>query len=188
MLYVPLVKRLGASVIALLVGVLAFAPVGVAQHHGGSYSRGGGGGHASGGRQGRYAPPAPGGRYAGPYGYAYPAGTYPPGGYPPGYAPGPYGYRPQAYPPAPPARRPNSLGEDWRLQQEEARFGVRHGRFAPLGRVIETLQRRAPGRQLDAGIEYDGGRAIYRVRWITRQGRRIDFLVDAATGAIISQR
>jgi uncharacterized membrane protein YkoI len=85
-------------------------------------------------------------------------------------------------------RRPNSLGADWRLQQEEARFGVRHGQFAPLGRVVENIRRRTPGRQLDAGIEYDGGRAVYRVRWITDRGQRMDFLVDAASGAILGQR
>jgi uncharacterized membrane protein YkoI len=110
----------------------------------------------------------------------------------PGYpASGPRPYDPTGYPPgspAPGARRPNSLGADWRLQQEEARFGVRHGHFAPLGHVIEGLERRAPGRQLDAGIEYDGGRPIYRVRWITVHGRRIDFLVDAVTGAVIGER
>ncbi len=136
---------------------------------------------------GRYAPPAPGGRFAGPYGYAYPAGAYPayppPQPYPQGptYPGGPYGA-------PPPQRRLNSLGSDWRLQQEEARAGVRHGQFAPLGQIIESIARRSPGRQLDAGIEYDGGRAIYRVRWITVHGRRIDFLVDAASGAILGER
>jgi uncharacterized membrane protein YkoI len=54
--------------------------------------------------------------------------------------------------------------------------------------VIEALQRRTPGRQLDTGIEYDGGRAVYRVRWLTSHGRRMDFLVDAATGNILAER
>ena len=27
---------------------------------------------------------------------------------------------------------------------------------------------------------------IYRVRWMTRDGRRVDYLIDAATGAILS--
>ena len=39
-----------------------------------------------------------------------------------------------------------------------------------------------PGRVLDAGLE---GRN-YRVRWATADGRRIDFIVDAETGQIIS--
>jgi hypothetical protein len=156
---------------ALLAGLLGLAGTGLAQQprHG---------------AEGRYAAPG-GGRWAGPYGYAYPAGVYP------GYRAAP-AYPAGAYPPPPygppPPRTSNSLGSDWRLQQEEARAGVRHGQFAPLGRVIEGLQKRVPGRQLDAGIEYDGGRAIYRVRWITIHGRRVDFLVDAATGAILGER
>jgi hypothetical protein len=170
------VIRLATFVTCLVLAFVAMTPAGFAQQHGGGRPEA---------RGGRYPPPAPGGRYAGPYGYAYRAGAYP--NYPraPLY-PGP------AYPPpfvAPPrARAPNSLGADWRLQQEEARSGVRQGQFAPLGRVIAEIGRRAPGRQLDAGIEYDGGRAVYRVRWITLRGRRMDFLVDAASGAIIGER
>lgn len=82
---------------------------------------------------------------------------------------------------------PNSLGGDWRDQQDEARFGVNQGRLAPLNRVIDSINRRAAGRQLDAGIEYMGNRAVYRVRWMTNDGRRIDYLVDAATGTIMSE-
>jgi len=87
-------------------------------------------------------------------------------------------------PPAQP--RPNSLGADWRLQQDEARQGVREHHLMPLGRVIEQLRARTPGRQLDAGLEYQDGRPIYRVRWMTKDGRRIDYLIDAVTGAILS--
>jgi uncharacterized membrane protein YkoI len=65
---------------------------------------------------------------------------------------------------------------------------VRQGQLAPLGRVIEGLQHRMPGRQLDTGLEYDGGRAVYRVRWMTAHGRRVDVLVDAATGAILGEK
>ncbi len=82
---------------------------------------------------------------------------------------------------------PNSLGSDWRQQQEEARFGVKRGRMAPLGQVIGEINRRAPGRQLDAGIEDIGGRPVYRVRWMTANGRRVDYIVDAATGAILGE-
>jgi len=88
----------------------------------------------------------------------------------------------------PPFRGANSLGADWREQQDEARQGVRHGQLAPLGRVIQGIGRRAPGRELDTGIEYHGDRPVYRVRWITAHGQRIDYIVDAASGAILSER
>ncbi|HZK99088.1 MAG TPA: PepSY domain-containing protein [Caulobacteraceae bacterium] len=90
--------------------------------------------------------------------------------------------------PSPPGVRPapNSLGADWREQQTEARQGVKRGHLAPLNQVIAQIRRRTPGRQLDAGIEYRGERPVYRVRWVTTGGRRIDYIVDGATGAILS--
>ena len=81
--------------------------------------------------------------------------------------------------------RSDSLGADWRPQQDEARRGVRQGRMMPLESIAPRLNRRSPGRLLDAGIESRGGLPIYRVRWQAADGRRIDYLVDAATGMII---
>jgi len=88
--------------------------------------------------------------------------------------------------PAAAAHQPNSLGADWRLQQDEVRQCASQRRCVPLGRVIEQIEARSPGRQLDAGLEYQGDRPIYRVRWMTRDGRRVDYLIDATTGAILS--
>lgn len=119
------------------------------------------------------------------------------GGFARGRAPaGPF-YRPYFPVARPPQRRvyaplpdprfgpPNSLGAGWAQQQDEARMGVRRGAMAPLSHVVEGISQRTPGRPLDAGIEYQGGRAVYRVRWITNRGRRIDYIVDAATGAVL---
>ena len=85
--------------------------------------------------------------------------------------------------PAP--RSPDSLGADWGGQQDEVRAGVRQGRFMPLARVIGEIRQHTPGHQLDAGLEEWGGRSCYRVRWATPDGRRIDYLVDAQSGAIL---
>lgn len=60
--------------------------------------------------------------------------------------------------------------------------------MAPLGLVIANLQRRSPGRQLDTAIEFEDGRPVYRVRWLTRQGKRVDFVVDAATARFLGER
>jgi uncharacterized membrane protein YkoI len=79
----------------------------------------------------------------------------------------------------------DSLGSDWRPQQDEARAGVRQGRMLPLESVLPRMARRTPGRMLDAGIENRGGQPVYRVRWQAIDGRRIDYIVDAATGAIL---
>lgn len=80
----------------------------------------------------------------------------------------------------------DSLGSGWREQQDQVQRGVREGRFVSLAQVIQTLRRRTPGRQLDAGLEGGpAGRPVYRVRWAADDGRRIDYLVDAETGAIL---
>ena len=89
---------------------------------------------------------------------------------------------------AQPAPAGESLGAAWREQQSEARDTVRAGRHVPLERVIEEIRRRSPGRLLDTGIEQGpDGRSVYRVRWAASSGRRIDFLVDAGSGAILSE-
>jgi uncharacterized membrane protein YkoI len=92
-----------------------------------------------------------------------------------------------AQPASPPPPRGDSLGADWREQQNEARAKVLQGRHIPLERVIAEIRRRTPGRLLDTGIEQGpDGRSVYRVRWAASSGRRIDFLVDAQSGAILS--
>jgi uncharacterized membrane protein YkoI len=82
-------------------------------------------------------------------------------------------------------RRGDSLGAGWRPQQDEARDRVRGGDILPLARVLGEIRRRTPGRQLDVGLEDAGGRPVYRVRWAAEDGRRIDYLVDARTGAVL---
>ena len=103
-------------------------------------------------------------------------------------------YDPRSAPPsvyaAPRAQEPgrNSLGAYWGQQQDAARRGVREGRLLQLGQVTANIRRNVPGRMLDAGLEPGpDGRPAYRVRWAAAGGRRIDFIVDAATGAIIGQ-
>jgi uncharacterized membrane protein YkoI len=79
----------------------------------------------------------------------------------------------------------DSLGAGWGEQQDDARRGVQAGRNLQLGQIIEIIRRQTPGRMLDAGLEQAGGRTVYRVRWAADGGRRIDYLVDAQTGAIL---
>jgi uncharacterized membrane protein YkoI len=82
----------------------------------------------------------------------------------------------------------DSLGADYSLQQDAARAAVKQGRYLPLSRIIAEIHRQNPGRELDAGLEQAGARAVYRVRWAGRDGRRIDYIVDAQTGAILSAK
>ncbi len=61
----------------------------------------------------------------------------------------------------------------------------RVGRLLPLTQVIEQIRRREPGRLLNAGLE-PGDPPLYRVRWASDDGRRIDYLVDAESGQVLS--
>ena len=70
-------------------------------------------------------------------------------------------------------------------RQDDARRGVREGRLAPLSQILSEIRRRTPGRQLDAGLESERGRPVYRVRWAALDGRRIDYIVDAESGRIL---
>jgi len=133
--------------------------------------------------------PPPHAAYPGAYGRARTA--YPP--------PAPYGSPlrspyadrpyPYAYPPPPAAYAPAfgaGYGGTWRAEQDEVRRAVRDGRHVPLSQAIAAVSQRTPGHVLDAGVEGGpDGRAVYRLRWATNGGRRIDYLVDAATGAIV---
>ena len=112
------------------------------------------------------------------YGYGYP---YPPQRYAPAPA-----YAPPRYS-APPPRRSYESEGGWGATRQ-APPGAYTGHAAPLSGVIETLRRRTPGRELDAAVDFVDGRPVYRVEWLTARGRRMDYLVDAESGAILSGR
>lgn len=82
-------------------------------------------------------------------------------------------------------QRDGVAGRALRGPEARAADDVRGGRLVPLARVIQQIEARSPGRLLDAALE-DQGRPVYRVRWAANDGRRLDFVVDAVSGQIIS--
>jgi hypothetical protein len=60
-------------------------------------------------------------------------------------------------------------------------------RLVPLNAVVDAIARSVPGRLLDASPPSGGPRPVYRIRWQANSGQRIDFVVDAQTGAIIGR-
>jgi hypothetical protein len=136
-------------------------------------------------REGGYRAPAGGYAPAPRFRGGGPMDRRAPGGALYGYAP-PEPYATPRYA-APLPRRPFTAIPGWR-ETPEAIPGLRAHRMAPLGGVIQSIQRLSPGRQLDAEVGYLGGRPVYRVLWVTVRGRRMDYVVDAETGAIISGR
>lgn len=170
----PALRAIVGALACILCGAVA-AQGRYAPHGGGGAPRGGFG------MGGRGAPMR---REGAPFGYASPYGP------PPRYAPPP---PPRGYE-SPPPRRPYDAPPGWRAAPREppgiARdaYGMDRPRMASLSYVIEGIQRRSPGRQLDSQVDYLDGRPVYRVRWLTLRGRRMDYIVDAETGVILSGR
>jgi len=74
-------------------------------------------------------------------------------------------------------RRGPDGGQRW--SPDQARDGVRNGRLRPLSDIIGELQARFGGRLLGQELENEGPRTVYRIRWMTQDGRRVDLVVDA---------
>jgi uncharacterized membrane protein YkoI len=66
--------------------------------------------------------------------------------------------------------------------QGPGRAGARGGQTISMEQAVAIVSRRVPGRLLDASPMG----ANYRIVWLTNDGRRIDFVVDAESGAILS--
>jgi hypothetical protein len=164
----------------LLAAVIAAATPALADH---DHGRGGGGWHGGGGEQrGNGNGYGRGGRWGGREGPPGQVGRGGPGegrwgGYPAGPEPGP-GY---AEPPR--ARAPQ---EYYRGEQDEARNGVRSGAMMRMGDILRRLERSHGGKMLDANLgQGPNGQPVYRVIWASPDGRRVDYIIDARTGAIL---
>ena len=81
-----------------------------------------------------------------------------------------------------------TVGPEASQQQAAARRGVQSGQNIPMSQVQAILNRRTPGKMQDANLVSAGERPVYIVRWVTSDGKRIDYTVDARTGAVLSTR
>lgn len=161
---------------ALLAALLAAALPALADPGHGRGGGGRGGGEAHGGG---YAPRG-GGRWAGPGGPGGPVGGPGDGRYAGGYPGVPSG---PVYASPPNARY--APPPYYREGQAQAREGVRTGQIQGMGAIIGRLQRRG-GKILDADLgQGPGGEPVYRVVWASPDGRRVDYIIDARTGAIL---
>jgi uncharacterized membrane protein YkoI len=70
----------------------------------------------------------------------------------------------------------------------EARDAVKEGRNLPLSRIFKDLKADFGGYQLGAELfsKEDGG-SEYHIDWMTKDGRKMVFVVDAETGDIIDK-
>lgn len=81
--------------------------------------------------------------------------------------------------------------QDWRNSWSpgQARDGVREGKTVPLSQIFQNLKRQYGGYQLKADLVSRGnGRAEYHIDWLTGDGRKMRFVVNAQTGAVLDRR
>lgn len=65
----------------------------------------------------------------------------------------------------------------------------RPDRLLPLEAVLGNIARQIPGHHLDVDGPFErGGRWIYRIKWLTPDGRVLIIVADAQTGQILETR
>jgi hypothetical protein len=83
-------------------------------------------------------------------------------------------------------------GRGWRRgdrDHDRARDGVMSGRLLPLEAVLANVARNYPGYHIGVEGPYQqGGRWVYRIKWLTPDGRVLFIFADAETGQILGQR
>jgi uncharacterized membrane protein YkoI len=86
---------------------------------------------------------------------------------------------------------PAASAQDWMNQFSpgQARDSRNQGRTVPLSQIFSNLKRQYGGYQLSADLyERGNGKAVYEIDWMTKDGRKMHFVVDAQTGAILDRR
>lgn len=71
----------------------------------------------------------------------------------------------------------------------QARDSRNEGRTVPLSQIFSNLKRQYGGYQLRADLYDKGnGKSVYEIDWMTKDGRKMHFVVDAQSGAILDRR
>ena len=58
----------------------------------------------------------------------------------------------------------------------------------PLGRVLRQIERRFPGRALDAELIERAEPPVYRIKWLGEDGKVREVTADARTGRVLKVR
>ena len=70
-------------------------------------------------------------------------------------------------------------------EHDRVRSGVLSGQHKSLGQILPGVQRRFPGRLLDARLVGSGNSYTYRLKWLGQGGRVMWISVDARSGRIV---
>jgi uncharacterized membrane protein YkoI len=70
-------------------------------------------------------------------------------------------------------------------EQDRARAAVAAGEVKPLGAILRSVRQQYKGQVLDSQLLDLGGKWVYRVRLLTKDGKVLDIGVDGKTGQIM---
>ena len=82
-----------------------------------------------------------------------------------------------------------AIGQGWgqSFSPDQARDAVNKGDIVPLRDVFRMLKQRFGGYQLGAELySKPGGGSEYHIDWMTKDGRKMQIVVDAQSGNITS--
>ena len=68
---------------------------------------------------------------------------------------------------------------------DRARQALEQGKVLPLRAVLDTIEREYQGQVLKIEFEQEGGRFIYEIRLLQRDGRMAKLEVDAVDGRVL---
>ena len=79
----------------------------------------------------------------------------------------------------------NAVGES---DQHESRRLMEQGEILPLQQVLDRLGQEHAGRVLEVELEREHGRYVYEIELLSKDGRVIEYEIDAASGEIINRK
>ena len=68
---------------------------------------------------------------------------------------------------------------------DRARAALGRGEVRPLAEILETVTTAVPGDIVEVELERERGTWVYELKVIAPDGRRLEVMVDAATGALL---
>ncbi|MBD3771617.1 MAG: PepSY domain-containing protein [Rhodobacterales bacterium] len=86
---------------------------------------------------------------------------------------------------------PAASAQGWANQFSpgQARDSRAQGHTVPLSQIFGKLKQQYGGYQLSADLYDKGnGKSVYEIDWMTKDGRKMHFVVDAQSGAILDRR
>jgi uncharacterized membrane protein YkoI len=79
-------------------------------------------------------------------------------------------------------------GPAWSAPRLSGQLVAQAKKVEPLGSVLKQIEKRYPGRALDAQLIERGDPPVYRVKWLGDDGKVREVTADARTGQIVDVR